>query len=109
MEEERLKKLYEFLENDPNDPFTIYAIANELFFEKPEAALKYYNILLKDHPDYVATYYHAAHLFAELGNRQKAEDVYKTGIAICQKLKQQHALAELQSAYNNFLFDDDDD
>ncbi|WP_020526967.1 tetratricopeptide repeat protein [Flexithrix dorotheae] len=109
MKEERLKKLYEFLENDPHDPFTIYAIASELVFEKPKEALKYFTRLLNEHPDYVATYYHAAHLFVELGNREKAEEVYKKGIAICQEKQELHALAELQSAYNNFLYDDEDE
>lgn len=62
-------------------------------------------IRLKD-PDYTATYYHLAAFLLEEGERVEAEKVYEEGISICKKVGQQHHLSELQSAYNNMLFDD---
>ena len=107
MKQERIKKLQEFLQADPNDPFVLYALANEYAEESPEKSLDYYEQLMRDHPNYVATYYQAAHVLIEVGREEKAEEVFKTGILVCQQQGEQHTLAELQSAYNEFLFDDD--
>ncbi|MDW7694682.1 tetratricopeptide repeat protein [Flammeovirgaceae bacterium SG7u.111] len=108
MKEARIKKLQEFLKEDPNDPFLIYALAGEYLEKDPQKAIKQYEFLLEKHEDYFATYYHAANLYALLGDNTKAEETYKKGMEICQKLGEHHAYSELQSAYNNFLFDTDD-
>lgn len=106
MNSERLKQLLDFLKEDPSDPFTIYAIATEYNTTEPSKALEYFNKLLNDHPDYLATYYHAAKLQADLNETEKAEDIFKKGIALAQVQGQTLALRELQNAYNEFLFDD---
>ena len=42
MNNERLKQLLQFLQEDPNDPFNIYCLANEYKnFDAPKA-MKYY-------------------------------------------------------------------
>ena len=106
MNSARLKQLFDFLKDDPNDSFTLYAIATEYNGTDHENARKYFEILLNDHPDYLATYYHAANLYADLGENNLAESTFKKGIALA--LKQGNTLAhrELQNAYNDFLFDD---
>ena len=109
MNKERLKHLMEFLEADPNDPFTIYAIATEYASELPEKAAVYYDRLLTDFPDYTATYYHAAALFAELGEINKAKNIYEKGLKACEKNQEIKALQELKNAYQNFLFEFDDE
>lgn len=98
-----------FLENDPDDPFTIYAIATEYAGEMPDKAIVYYERLLVDFPDYTATYYHAAALFAEMGKIQKAKNTYEKGLEICEKSQDNKALHELKNAYQNFLFEFDDE
>ena len=104
---DRLQQLFSFLEADPNDPFTLYAIATEYRARgEKEQALSFYEKVHTQHPDYVATYYHLAHLYIELENSEKAEAIFKEGIERCTQLKEAHALSELQNAYNNFLFDD---
>lgn len=106
---ERLKQLEKFLKNEPNDPFLKYAIAMEWINEDIGKAKRYFEVLLKEHEEYVGTYYHAAKLFAELGESERAEHIFKKGLIIAEKAGNHHALRELKSAYNEFLFDEDDE
>lgn len=109
MNKQRLAQLLEFLEEEPNDPFNKYAIAIEYLEEKPMESLKYFQELLQNHENYTGTYYHAAKLYNALGNKEEAERVFLKGIEICRSQKDHHALRELQNAYNEFLFEEEDD
>lgn len=109
MQNERLAQLFKFLEEDPKDPFTLYAIAMEHQKTDFLEALKYYELLLKEHEEYVGTYYHAAKLYAELGKKEEAEATFKKGLLIAQRQGDRHAYRELQNAYNEFLFDEEED
>jgi tetratricopeptide (TPR) repeat protein len=104
---ERLKKLEKFLEKEPDDPFLLYAIATEWLNEDQDKAREHFDLLLKDHEDYVGTYYHAAKLYETLGDKERAEDIFKKGIIIANNSGDHHALRELKTAYNEFLFDED--
>ena len=105
MNSQRLKLLQEYLKNDPNDPFNLYAIATEYRDEAPQKALEYYEQLLTQHPDYLPTYYHAANLYAELNEGAKAEEIYNKGIALAKHQGNSLALRELQNALDEFLFE----
>lgn len=107
MNTQRLSQLFEFLKEDPNDPFTKYAIAIEYLDKQPSESLKYFEELLRNHEEYTGTYYHAAKLYNALGNREEAERTFLKGIMICKNKKENHALRELQNAYNEFLFEDE--
>ena len=106
MSSPRLKKLLEFLQEDLNDPFTLYAVATEYRQEAPLKALYYYEKLLAEHPQYVATYYHAALLYVDLEKPDQAEQTFKRGIAVAKEQSEALALRELQGAYSNFLFEE---
>lgn len=108
MHAERINQLKSFLANEPNDPFLIYALATEYAKTEPETALEYYEKLLNDHPSYVPTYYHAAALYAYLGKQEKAEEIYISGIKKAGEAGDRHALRELQSAYANWQFEQED-
>lgn len=108
MNTQRLSQLFEFLKEDPNDPFTKYAIAIEYMEKKPLESLKYFQELLQHHEAYTGTYYHAAKLYIALGNKEEAERTFVKGIEICKKQNDLHALRELQNAYNEFLFEEED-
>ena len=103
----RLTKLFEFLEEAPDDPFTIYAIAIEYQNHDPEKALSFFKKLLAEHEDYVGTYYHAANLFAAMGEKEQAEITFKKGLKIASEKGDHHAHRELQNAYNTFLYEDE--
>jgi Tfp pilus assembly protein PilF len=98
----RLSQLLEFYREDPADAFTIYALATEYLKLDLQESLKYYEKLLAEHPNYVGTYYHAAKLYDELGQKDKAEEVYQKGLKISRQEGNMHAFSELQQAYNKF-------
>lgn len=106
MNSERLDQLLDFQKDDPNDPFIIYAIATEYIATNAKKALEYYELLLAQHADYLATYYHVAKLYADLEESEKAEAAFKKGIALAKSQNESLALRELQNAYMEFLFED---
>ena len=98
----RLEKLQEFLQAEPNDPFLKYALATEYIrLNNHEEALKFYLDLVKNHEDYVGTYYHLGKLYEGLQKKDEAFKIYEKGIAIARKIKDNHALSELLGVYNN--------
>ncbi|PLK43766.1 tetratricopeptide repeat protein [Emticicia sp. TH156] len=103
MQEERLKILLQYLEEEPNEPFNIYSVAMEYMNTNPGKALGYLEKLLAVHPDYVPTYYHAAALYFELEEFEKADEVYKKGIEIAHQKQNKKAFDELNRAYRMFL------
>ena len=101
----RLQQLLEFLKEDPDDPFTLYAIATEYLQSDLEQARRYFEILLHDHPEYIPTYYHAAKLYESIDERDMAITTYEKGIKLAGEQKENLALRELQNAYQELLFD----
>ncbi len=106
MSQARLEQLLQFLKEEPHDAFLLYAIATEYTKTNVQQALAYYEDLLQNHPHYVPTYYHAANLYADLDEREKAEQTYQTGIQKAQEQQDTLALRELRNAYQEFLFED---
>lgn len=87
------------LSESPDDAFTLFAIAKE--YEKAknsEKALQYYLLLKEKHPDYVGLYYHLGKLFESLKQSSEALSIYATGIEVARSQRDNHALAELNSA-----------
>jgi tetratricopeptide (TPR) repeat protein len=109
MNEARLAQLLAFLEEDPDDPFTSYAIATEYLKSDKKKARYYFEILLQKHPDYVATYYHAAHLYWDLNLHREAVQTFEQGITKAREQQDHLALRELRSAYEQYQFEVDDD
>lgn len=102
MQSTRLAKLLEFLSNDPNDPFVLYALATEYNNSNDiEKAFEYYLKLTAAHPDYVGTYYHLGKLYEKQGQKEAALPVYQKGMAEARNKRDMHAFSELQGAYNS--------
>ena len=100
----RLERLQEFLDNEPNDPFLKYALATEyLRLNNQEKALWFFLDLVIKHVDYVGTYYHLGKLYEQMGQPKEALIIYEKGIAVAKKIKDQHALNELLGVYNSLL------
>lgn len=96
---DRLKALLQFLEEDPTDSFTRFALAREyLKLDRPEEALGYFEGLVEDDPEYVGTYYHLGKLYESLGRKEDALGTYRSGIAVARRRREFHALSELQDA-----------
>lgn len=105
MASDRLKQLEQFYREDPGDPFNIYALALEYQQSDPARTRALFNILLTEHPDYMPTYYHAAKLFQDVGETNKAIEVYERGMELARKMNDQKTLRELRSAYDEMMFE----
>jgi tetratricopeptide (TPR) repeat protein len=99
MDKNKLEQLFRFLDMAPHDPFSIYSIAFEYYKSGEwDEALKYFQKLRKDHPDYIGTYLHLGKLWEQLDHPENAIETYESGILVAQNLKDFHSLGELQRA-----------
>ncbi|WP_053404724.1 enzyme of heme biosynthesis [Persicobacter sp. CCB-QB2] len=106
---DRLAQLIAFKEEDPSDPFIWYSIALEYTKSDLQKAKNHFEHLLKNHKNYLPTYYHAAKLYIELELLEEAKSTYEEGIALAKNQGDDFALRELQNAYQNFLFEEYDE
>ncbi len=100
---DRLQRILEMLSNSPEDSFLLFALAQEhKNAGRVEESIAAFKKLRKLHPDYVGLYYHYAALLVDSQKNTEAEEVYQAGIAVAQKVGDQHALAELKNAFLNW-------
>ena len=97
----RIQQLLAFIQEEPNEPFTVYALALEYLTDAPGQSLWYFEQLLANHPDYLPTYYHAAQLCADLGDETRAATLYQQGIDLARQQGNAKTERELQSARQN--------
>lgn len=96
---DRLQQLQSFYEEDPNDPFTRFALAQEhLKRDHVDEALSFFEGLVETDPDYVGTYYHLGKLYERLGRTDDAIATYEHGIEVAREQGDQKNLSELQDA-----------
>ena len=96
---DRLDALLDFYRDDPDDPFTRFALAQEyLKAGDTLEALSFFEGLVRDQPDYVGTYYHLGKLYEALGRSESAADTYRAGIESATQANDSHARSELQGA-----------
>ena len=101
----RLEILIQYYKEDPSDPFNAYALATEYLKSNAGEAQRLFEELMLRHPSYVPTYYHAAKLFQEHGEREKAIATYEKGIEVAREMNDVKALRELRSAYDELVFE----
>jgi tetratricopeptide (TPR) repeat protein len=102
MHNSKIEQLLEFLKEEPNDSFTLYALALEYEKSDTAKALAYYDLLLKEHPEYLATYYHAGKL-VEKSDKETSKKIYTNGMALATKQGKTKTYNELQNALNLLL------
>ena len=96
---DRLAALLDFYRDDPDDPFTRFALAQEyLKAGDSERARSFFEDLVDDHPDYVGTYYHLGKLYERLGRSESAAAAYRAGVEAATRAGDLHARSELQGA-----------
>jgi len=103
--ETRLEQLIKFYQEDPTDAFNVYGLALEYHKIDTQKSEEFFDLLLNNFPDYLPSYYQAAKLKEELRKQTDALRIYKKGIELAKKLHDQKAYQELQSAYNELLFE----
>jgi len=95
---DKLAGLKEILALDPKSSFARYGMAMELVKRGDTAgALKEFDTLMANDPDYTAGYFMAAQTLARAGRNQEAVDRLKAGINCAARTGNRHALSEMQA------------
>ncbi|MEE6186432.1 hypothetical protein PIECOFPK_02618 [Mycovorax composti] len=101
----KIEQIKAMLKENPADSFLQHALALEYIKAgEEELAKKTFVTLLEANPDYVGSYYHLAKLYERQGAEQDAIRVYEQGMAVAQRLGEQHAYSELRSAYEDLTY-----
>ncbi len=102
----RLELLHQFLQEDSTDPFNHYALAQEYQKTDIAKAISIYEQLLRDHPDYIPTYYHLGKRYVDTNETEKALAIFEKGIGKSMEAGDYKAARELKAAYQELLDDD---
>lgn len=102
---ERIEQIKSFLEKTPEDAFLNFALAIEFIALGNDSDAKViFKNLVKNQPDYFATYYHLAKLYEREGKESKAISAYEDGIEVTKRLGERHANSELTAALEELTF-----
>jgi Tfp pilus assembly protein PilF len=100
----RIEILKGFLNDNPNDSFSRYALALEYVkLGQSDDALREFETVRQNDPQYVATYYQLGQLYQKLGKTHDAEKTFRTGITIAAKAGDEHTQSELEAALEGLL------
>jgi tetratricopeptide (TPR) repeat protein len=97
MNVERIKLLEQFCEENPNDPFNLYALALEYQLDDTKKATLLFEKLLHDFPEYLPTYYQAVDFFGNQNEFARAIEIAKQGIEKAKLARENKTLGELRS------------
>jgi Tfp pilus assembly protein PilF len=102
---DRIEKLREFLQANPNDNFLKHALALEhVKLNDDTTARALFEDILSRSPDYIGSYYHLAKLLQRNGETAAAIHWYEKGMTAAKEAKDQHAYNELQAAYEDLVY-----
>ncbi len=102
---DRIEKLKEFLDANPQDSFVKHAMALEYIKQgNDEVAQSLFKEIISSDPGYVGTYYHLAKLLERNDNREEAIMVYEKGMEEAKKAGENHAYGELRGALEELTF-----
>jgi Tfp pilus assembly protein PilF len=101
---DRIAKLKEFLEANPNDSFVQHALALEHVKagDDAEARKLFENIVNKDE-NYIGSYYHLGKLLERNDERENAIKWYEMGMLKAKENGDMHAYNELQAALEDLM------
>lgn len=97
--QDRLKMIETMLETNPKDSFLHYAAALE--HQKngdAGASIKIIQKIIKNDPEYLASYYTLGKMLEDKGKMEEAVDVYKAGKSVAKKQNDSKTLGELAEA-----------
>jgi tetratricopeptide (TPR) repeat protein len=101
----RIERLTEMLQTNPEDCFLWHALALEhVKLGENNAARECFEKLLDMDENYVGSYYHLAALLVRQNETEKAIEVYEKGMLKAKAAGDQHSFNELRSAYEEFTF-----
>ena len=95
----RIQLLLEFIEEDPNDVFTHYALALEYWnLNKIEEALAFMLKAKELDNEYLAIYYQLGKILETLKDYTKAREVFQEGMEIAKSQQNSKTYSELEFA-----------
>lgn len=107
MNNSRIQQLLEFISEDPNDSFSMYALALEYHKAgETENAILQLEKLRNYNPDYLALYYQLGNFYKQQHDMVNAELVLRDGILLAEAQKNKHTLAELKQSLSDIVEDD---
>jgi tetratricopeptide (TPR) repeat protein len=99
MAQSRIEQLKSFLNADPEDTFTRFALALEYVKAGDDkSASELFTSIIKKNPACTGVYYHMGKLLERNGKPDEALKVYTSGIEVCSAANDLHSLQELQQA-----------
>lgn len=102
---DRVERLKQFLQENPNDSFVQHALALEYVKEgDDQAARQLFENVLRFDENYIGSYYHLAKLLERLDLQEEAIRVYEKGMERAKAAGDNHAFSELRSAYEDLTF-----
>ncbi len=105
----RIREIIQMIQDDSRDPFLWYVLALEYNkLDDMEETYETFRKLLIQFPDYLPSYYQAAHFFWEIGFIEEAKSTFLKGIELSEKNQDAKTGQELKNAYQNFLIDVDE-
>jgi Tfp pilus assembly protein PilF len=97
---DRIVKLKEFLQQNPNDNFLEHALALEYIKVGDEVtARNLFETILQRDPSYIGSYYHLAQLLERNGLTSEAISWYEKGMVAAKNANDNHAFNELRVAW----------
>ena len=103
MDQERLKLLEQYVKEEPEDPFNWYALALEVTKLNSSRGMELFEYVLKNHPDYLPSYYHAGNLYLSKGKPDRAKEILQSGIELAKQKGEQKSLGELRSLLDDLM------
>ncbi|MEW6277343.1 MAG: tetratricopeptide repeat protein [Candidatus Eremiobacterota bacterium] len=96
---DRIQALLEFLQADPADSFSRYALGLEyLSLGERERAVETFEEVRRRDPDYLATYYQLGKARQECGDLAGAGEALRAGLEVAERQGDWHTHAELTEA-----------
>ena len=105
MNQERIKLLEAYIQDEPANPFNKYALAMEYYEADPAKSLELLQSILTEHAGYLPSYFKTAHLLWEEERWEEADQIFQKGIQLATDEGDEKALHELKAAYQNFQID----
>ena len=100
----RIEILKGFLNENANDSFSRYALALEYVkLGQHDDAVREFETVKKNDPDYVATYFQLGQLYQKIGKTHDAEKTFRTGMTVAAKIGDEHTRSELEGALEGLL------
>ena len=99
MTSDRLQKLEQMLQREPNDTFLVYGLAMEYKkLAQPDKALEMFNRVIQLDPGYCYAYHQKGLVYESQGDAAAARQSYRDGIAAAEKTGDAHAREEIAAA-----------